>query len=567
MDVFFMFSSSHYRKERVYFFIGLALLLLYVSPLYILGEDAHIRVHDNLDSNIAWYKVLAESGQLKGPLHAVIPQVMNGIDRGSFGTEWSLIVWLHYLFPSMTAYALSQTITRVVAFIGMYLLLRKHFITEEKASFITIGVSLAFALTPFWPSGMLSTLGHPLALWAFLNIRNRDSSWKEWLTLALIPFYSSIVLGFFFLLVAVFLLWLYDGIFKKRWNVMFLLSIAFMTLIYLLIEYRLIYSLLIPHEISHRSEFISSRHVFAQSFRLSFKNFIFGHTHVHTMHTAIILPILFLASFLVIVCNKLKQNATFLFLFFLSYVLSLWYALWFNKMWIPLKSHIDLLNTFNFARFHFLRPLVIYVSFALACYILYRMNSFFKALSLLAVAAQIIVLAPFNEEFLYGSYYHPPSFREFYAEKQFQDIKEHINLPQSAYRVASIGIHPAIAQYNGFYTLDSYSNVYPLSYKYQFRKIIASELDKDDKIRTYFDEWGSRCYIFVAELGKKYEFRKDSKKKIKNLELNTGAFKEMGGKYLFSALPILNANDNNLELVKVFDHKESAWKIYLYEAK
>nr|WGE08829.1 DUF6044 family protein [Bacillus subtilis] len=46
------------KKETYYLWIALFLLLLYVSPLFILKEDAHIRVHDNLDSNIAWYKVL-----------------------------------------------------------------------------------------------------------------------------------------------------------------------------------------------------------------------------------------------------------------------------------------------------------------------------------------------------------------------------------------------------------------------------------------------------------------------------------------------------------------------------
>ena len=45
------------KKETYYLWIALFLLLLYVSPLFILKEDAHIRVHDNLDSNIAWYKV------------------------------------------------------------------------------------------------------------------------------------------------------------------------------------------------------------------------------------------------------------------------------------------------------------------------------------------------------------------------------------------------------------------------------------------------------------------------------------------------------------------------------
>ncbi|MED3841785.1 DUF6044 family protein, partial [Niallia circulans] len=47
------------------------ILALYLSPLYLLGEHAHIRVHDNMDSNIAWYRVLARSGQLFGPLDAV----------------------------------------------------------------------------------------------------------------------------------------------------------------------------------------------------------------------------------------------------------------------------------------------------------------------------------------------------------------------------------------------------------------------------------------------------------------------------------------------------------------
>ncbi len=121
-----------------------------------------IRVHDNLDSNIAWYKVLAESGQIFGGLHSTIPQVINGLPRDAFGTAFSGIVWLNALFPSMTAYALSQTITRLVAFGGMYLLLKKHFIKHEDAHFVRVGVSLAFALTPFWPSGMLSTLGYLL---------------------------------------------------------------------------------------------------------------------------------------------------------------------------------------------------------------------------------------------------------------------------------------------------------------------------------------------------------------------------------------------------------------------
>ena len=151
--------------------IAVIILVIYVSPYFILGENAHIRVHDNLDSNLAWYKVLSDSGEIFGSLQAVIPQVMNGLTRNAFGTEFSGIVWLYALFPTMVAYGLSQVITRVFAFLGMYLLLRDHLLKGEEWGIIRVGTALTFALTPFWPSGMLSTLGMPLALWAFLHIR------------------------------------------------------------------------------------------------------------------------------------------------------------------------------------------------------------------------------------------------------------------------------------------------------------------------------------------------------------------------------------------------------------
>jgi hypothetical protein len=42
-------------------------------------------------------------------------------------------------------------------------------------------------------------------------------------------------------------------------------------------------------------------------------------------------------------------------------------------------------------------------------------------------------------------------------------------------------------------------------------------------------------------------------------------FKEMGGTYILSALPITNSEENQLTLDKVFESKSSAWKIYLYK--
>jgi hypothetical protein len=549
------------NQDRKLIIIALFIIVIYLSPLFILGENAHIRVHDNLDSNLAWYTVLKNSGQMFGSIHSTIPQVINGLPRNALGTEYSVIVWLYYFFPTMVAYTLSQALTRFIAFIGMYLLLRKHFIQRPEAGYIQVGVALAFSLTPFWPSGMLSTLGMPLALWAFLNIRNGEKSWKNVAVLTLLPLYSSFVLGFFFFLFAMGVLWFIDLFKGKDWNLQFLFSIIYMTFIFFLVEYRLVSSFLFSEESNSRDEYFHARLSLWRALRLTLKNFVIGHTHVMTVHGLIILPVLMIALYIVLSKKVWKREKAFIGLLCLNVALSAWYAFWFYKGWLPLTERFHFLDTFNFARFHFLRPLLIYLDFALGLKIITVYLSEWKPIVFFFITAQLLFLFAFNDEIIY---HQKPTVKEFYAERLFDDIQEHIGLPQEQYRVASIGIHPAIAQYNGFYTLDTYNNFYSLKYKHQFRKIIEKELAKNKSIRTYFDEWGGRCYLFTDELGKHYMFKKNSKKRLKNLELNIEPFKEMGGKYIFSAVPIDNAKDNGLELERIFTEKTTVWKIHLY---
>lgn len=554
------------NREKYHFILAWIILVFFVSPMFILGENSHFRIHDNMDSNIAWYRTLVNSGQLFGSIHSTIPQIINGLPRYAYASEFTGIVWLHALFPSMLAYSISQTITHIFAFLGMYWLLKKHFFQGKEFYLITIYVSLAFALTPFWPSGMLATMGMPLALWAFLSIRRNQDTWKDWLTLILLPFYSSFILGFFFFLALMGFLWLWDTISKRIWNLKFLFSIALMTILYLLIEYRLVYAMIFPDGLSNRNEFWSSKLTVEHCFRLSLKNFLIGHNHVMTLHTLVIIPISVVAFWLVIKNKETLLSKRYKVLFILNILLSIWYAFWFCKLWQPLKESYSILNTFNFARFHFLRPLVIYLLFAIGCAILWKRDHLWKTLVKVALLLQVSFLFLANPEIIYRAY-GSPSFKEFYATNQFQEIAKTIGRPKSSYRVVSIGLHPAIAEYNGFYTLDTYANYYPLSYKHKFRKILSKELDKNRKIKDYFDHWGGRCYIFTDELGKKYEYRKESKKKIKHLQLSTNELKKMGGEYIFSSVPILNADENNLNYIKTFKDSRSAWKIYLYKVK
>jgi hypothetical protein len=94
------------------------------------------------------------------------------------------------------------------------------------------------------------------------------------------------------------------------------------------------------------------------------------------------------------------------------------------------------------------------------------------------------------------------NMKAFYAENLFSEIDQFINQPKNSYKIVSVAMYPSSALYNGFYCLDAYVNAYPIVYKRDFREVISKELDKSELMQRYYDNWGSRCYIFSSELGK-----------------------------------------------------------------
>jgi hypothetical protein len=163
-----------------------------------------------------------------------------------------------------------------------------------------------------------------------------------------------------------------------------------------------------------------------------------------------------------------------------------------------------------------------------------------------------------------------PNFQNYMAPKQFSDIKKYIGEPVDSYYVASLGISPSIAQYNGMYTLDGLLSIYDINYKHDFRRIFAGEIAKSKDLQQYYDGWGNRCYIFSSELGIKHQSFNCSKfdhRSISHFDFNKAAFVEMGGKYLISGVEIKNSEQTGLHLEKVFTDPISWWDIYLYSVK
>lgn len=559
-------------RQRIWVIVALLLIILYLSPLFILGTDAHVRIHDQLDSTIVWYKTLADGGKLFAPNNAAISNMMNGLPRISLDSQFKLLVWLFVLFPPFVAYTINAVIVRFVAFIGMYLLLAKHMLTDKNDAFIKAGVALCFALLPFWLPGSLSIAGIPLAAYAFLNFRKRVATKRDWIIIVLLPFASSFILTYIFFLAVMGIIWLIDWLKTKQANWKLFSAIAAMTAIFLTKDYRLILGILLGQGFTpHRVEFNLGHNSFLPTLRLFWHNFSTAHTHSYTLQYEIII---YVAGFFFlwtlakklgrIDTNLLANEKRLIRLLILTATFSMWYALWYWQGMRLLKNTFEMANEFNFSRIHFLNPILWYLIFAVCLkLIITKFKKIGKAIVLVLLACQLAVAFGHNDELKYRSL-NMPSWREFYSPKLFHDIQDYIGKDPSTYRVVSIGMYPAISQYNGFYTLDMYVPLYPLEYKHQFRQIIAPELAKNKMLERYFDQWGGRCYIFVDELGKNYLFTKSKHKAIHHLDLNTKVLKKMGGDYILSAVKIENARENDLKLLHVFENHVSVWRIYLY---
>ncbi|WP_240910204.1 DUF6044 family protein [Desulfopila sp. IMCC35008] len=555
-----------YSQHLVKVGFPILILLIYLSPLILLGQDAYILIHDNLDSNIAWFKVLAESDLIFAPSEKHIPNIFGGLPRVSLGTEFNLNLWLYILFPPYIAYVINLFAIHQLAFLGMYILLGRYFLNDTDKHFplIRSGVALCFSLLPFWPSGGLSVAGLPIALYAFLNIRHRKDHYSDWLVICLLPFYSSLLASYLFFLIVLSCILIYDFIRGKR-NFHFLFSMIIMSLIFVLVQYRLFQMLLFDsHFISHRSEFVISSYNFSAAISDGLKNFLNGQYHAHSLHNKYILPAVavgLIASFAY--RDHLKSIVLLL---MMAFSISMIYGLWRWEGLNVIKENIFILRSVNFSRFHWLHPVIWYLLLALSLSVLSKIRIIGPPLVSILILFQISWLF-YNSNFWSEYRTNRISFRAFYAEDQFHEISKFIGENENDFRVVSLGIHPSIAQYNNFFTLDGYVVNYPLYYKHQFREIIAGELKKNESLKEYYDNWGSRVYLFSSELRENGDYlanNSGNEFEISRLDISTQAFREMGGRYIISAVKINEENNPGITLLQIFINPESAWDIYLY---
>jgi hypothetical protein len=493
---------------------------------------------------------------------------MNGIPRNALPSAYNFNYLLVEIFGTYWGYIFNRTIVHVFGFFSMYILLRNHFACGEQRKYIAILVSLAYSLVPAFSVFGITLFGQPLLLHVFLNfIKDRAQLWN-WIYLIVYPFYSSLVWASLPICVSLIVIGLYHYFHKNNISLKYLLGICILISGFIaanLSMFMLIFQPgnFIPHRIAYNL-YLEKPPQLWDSVLESMLHFFINHYHVGTFLT---LPIL-----LAILLSAKYRSTKFQSLILIYIIIGIClFQGFYSFIEYYAGYHIHFLRSFRMNRFSILLPTLWLSAFAISLSHMYN-SSIFRKLIYPFLISQVLIIMSGNDEIIHNyrtmlGIQKFPTFKQYMAEAQFNAIKNYIGKEPSTYRVIGLGFCPTITQYNGFYTLDSYQTIYDLNYKLKFRKIIERELNKNDKIRYYFDGWGNRCYLFTSELGKdfsSYMVSKFQNKKIHHLDINTEALKSLGGNYVISSAEIENHKEIGLSFERIFENEQSWWKLYLY---
>ena len=553
-------------------------------PLVAQGPRTFILLHDNLDSEVVWLYLLAKLhlALASGP-GAVVPPIMDGLPRDALRSGLSVTVLIFNILPNspLVAYLVHEALVRVVALLSMYGLLRSYGLSGPAQRGPAAAVALLWAMLPVYSVFGLSVLGQPALLWAALRLRQRSSwgAWGAWAVCAALPGWSALVLVGPFMAVAWGVGLALDLARRGRaagpatWRGVG--GLALLLAGYLVVEWRMVYSLLLSKEfVAHREAFDLARLLPEQGvgagLRAAARLFWLGHYHASPFFKGglVLAAGVGLARTAGPARSRLARQ--------LGAALAVVAVLSLLGAWLPLLSarlqgRLPLLHAFTLSRFYFLLALPWVLALVL---VLRALPAGRLAYGLVALQVPFVLAA--NPEFTNNALAllgrprpDAPGYAAFAAPGLLGQVRAFIarrtGQPPAAYRVACLGLPPAVAQLNGFYTLDSYQTIYPLAYKQAFRPIIAGELAKSPALAAYFDAWGNRCYLFSAELGRNFMVGKRPARPVRHWAFGAAAFRRLGGRYVLSAVRLADPAASGLRLLGVFDDPAAYWRLHLYE--
>ncbi len=547
----------------------------------IRGENSVIAIHDNLDLFVPQYRMMKNTGTFFS-LNATVP-FLDNISRNVLPSEFSLYTLLYLILPAYYAYIVGYILKILVALFGVYFL-AKDILGEKSKEYSSIVLLCGFAygLLNVFPNFGICFSSVPILVLIMRHITRKDSAlW--YVALFFYPFISYFSYFGIFILGYSLIYFVYRWIRTKKFPLRNLLATVVLAVGYVLFEYRLfLYMFLSPVE-TIRSSMVMGNVDFSGLVSLFVEAFTKGDMHSQSSAMYFVMPVclVFIVVQTVIYIKEKNVKGIFtdplngivLFIAGNSAIYALYYSETFREI---VETVLPPLSGFQFSRTVFFNPFLWYAALFIVCKRLYTQKVWLKVVSnIIAVIAVLIVVfsnTRYNDlyntcydiakETLTGNRSDSLSFGEFYSTELFDKALEDIDY--NGEWAAAYGFYPATLEYNGIKTLDGYLGFYSQPYKEYFRKIIAPALDLMSASAQYFDEWGARCYLYsgtypsITGTGRYYPYTNE------DIYIDLNAFKDLGGRYIFSRVMIDNAEDTGLDLAGTYTDDASPYVLYVY---
>ena len=573
------------HKDAVLILAGLLFVSLIALPYLVLGEGSYVQIHDQLDGEVLNYIYQARYlGQGE-----VIPAFMNGMDKAAMLPPAPLGVLLYRIFPPFAAFAVMHWLCLAVGFLGMYSLGKKLELREE----ISWVMACLFSYIPFYPVYGLAALGQPMLTLCGLRLRGNyktpADTLRSFLGICLYAAGSSLTLvGYAW--VGLGLLWIMGLAVsalrksgeerKEEFHALLRVGSGVLALlgVYLLTNLDLLRVLMGAGYTTHRQEMAlrAAEKPMAQLGELFFSGGAYSPVYSAGILTALVLLTLAarIGKAVAEPAQGGKENsfatrgkalrtgermgaclikawklAAFIFCGALAAVL------WNCGPVVGVRMSIGgMVTYFQADRVYWIFPFVWMLVLGYTLEGIWQMGGMGRgrsrrlmlfaagSCSAVLVAAQglqILRDSTLNKNIrlMLSEDYQQVTWESIYMEEVFARIDEVIGEDKDSCSVVSLGIYPSVALYHGYTCADGYSNNYDLAYKHLFRQIMAAELEENEEVRSYFDDWGNRLYLAGAPYGINGMVGK-GQSGYTELDFDLDAMYALNIRYLLAAAPV-----------------------------
>lgn len=480
----------------------------------------HFQVHDFLDHVVTLNSIWARYS-LPFDYESPLPYILGGnVTSGMLGmSDLSPLKFIFWTFSPEVAVWISESLARTLAMLGLFGSIRLLLHEEKNYPFPAVAGSIAYALMPYYPSMSWIMATFALTLFAVLRFNSSQNVIAPMALIVISAQFGNVAWGGF-LSPLIVVLGLTLSFLQRRKVELVALKVLSSIVGIAIASAGLIWTIFVTDFESHRAEFGSSSEIESNKVGLFLDGlpsaFTDGTYHYSAGNSGVFWgsPILFPLLLLAMVLFARRRgtsyevgaipNRTLLALLGLQALIAIWYQLDVSGIF-SLAGLLDI--PFQTNRLIAMAPLLwaLILSFAMFGLSRWLSRPLLAALSL----AIVVILGGLNNTQIRSSLERTFGFEndskvatvvDYMDKDRYQTIWGQLPLELRKSKFVSLGPDPMVASMNGFNSADGYVYNYPRKYKQAFRQIIAFELSKPEGRLSYFDDWGSRVYLFPRDV-------------------------------------------------------------------